>query len=658
MTEMSEYGKPMSESELAGIIQNMISTSTGADQDDITGERSKALDYYFGRSPGAVGDGRSSAVSTDVADTVEALLAQIMPSFSEDSVATFEALGPQDDKQAQLESDFVNYQIMERNDGFRMFYQAIKDALILRNGILKIYIEEKEKIVTQTYPDATTETMQMLLMENPNRTFNTTDRGLEVKTMTPLRRLKVEAVDVNKFVVKSDTRSVDMQECDFCAQSHTYTQTDLLEMGYDPLVVDELLQTDDTDTQVSELARNQSDTEDTHYWYERSLRPIEVWESYIVVDYDGDGVGELRRVISSNRTILENEPVQWVPYAVGTPFINAHRWVGISLFDKLREIQNQKTQVLRQYIDNMYYNNNRRSGLLENAVNLEDWTNSLPGGGVRMKRPDAIVPLPVDDIGPSCIQLMTYLDKMRSERAGASLDMQTEGMTVGGDTAHGVERQMSFKEMLAALITKTLAETLIKQTYLLVHKTMKAFMAEPMQARIGGQWQQTNPAEWQEREHVSIDVGMSPSERTRQSQALLTVLSQQVTAMQQGLEGVLVTPAQIYNTLIDYCRCYGLSAPDQYWTDPASPPAQQAGMQKSMAAQQERAKTDRYAQSVIDIEAFKAQSEALKDARDYEFQVAERLLESEEKQAEIDQSTEELNEAQRDYESGAKPQGE
>ena len=123
---------PITDQDLAALIRQEISVALGSDQDDLTGNRAEALDYYYGRRPGNASEGRSSAISNDVADMVEALLAQIMPTFTGDEVATFEAESPDDEQQAQVETDLVNYQIMERCDGYQVFYASVKNALLLR----------------------------------------------------------------------------------------------------------------------------------------------------------------------------------------------------------------------------------------------------------------------------------------------------------------------------------------------------------------------------------------------------------------------------------------------------------------------------------------------------------------------------------------------
>src|SRR5262249_33418613 len=75
-------------------------------------ERAAPLDYCRGdmsRDMPAP-DGRSRAVSTDVADTVEGLMPALMDIFTGgDEVVRFEPVGPEDVAAAEQETDYVNH---------------------------------------------------------------------------------------------------------------------------------------------------------------------------------------------------------------------------------------------------------------------------------------------------------------------------------------------------------------------------------------------------------------------------------------------------------------------------------------------------------------------------------------------------------------------
>jgi hypothetical protein len=124
----------------------------------LSSDRSDAMDYYLGDMskdmPAA--EGRSQAVSTDVADTIEGLMPSLMDIFcGSDEVVRFEPVGPEDEEAAQQETDYVNHVFMQQNPGFMVLYSFIKDALLQKNGIVKVWWEEGEQEEYETYYDLT-----------------------------------------------------------------------------------------------------------------------------------------------------------------------------------------------------------------------------------------------------------------------------------------------------------------------------------------------------------------------------------------------------------------------------------------------------------------------------------------------------------------------
>ena len=121
-------------------------------------ERADAMDYYLGdmRKDMPAQDGRSRAVSSDVADTIEGLMPNLMDIFAgSDEVVRFEPVGPEDEAAASQETDYVNHVFMQQNPGFLILYAFVKDALLSKVGIVKVWWEEREEEERETYYDLT-----------------------------------------------------------------------------------------------------------------------------------------------------------------------------------------------------------------------------------------------------------------------------------------------------------------------------------------------------------------------------------------------------------------------------------------------------------------------------------------------------------------------
>jgi hypothetical protein len=128
-------------------------------------ERADAMDYYLGdmRKDMPAQDGRSRAVSSDVADTIEGLMPNLMDIFAgSDEVVRFEPVGPEDEAAASQETDYVNHVFMQQNPGFMILYSFIKDALLSKVGIVKVWWEEREEEERETYYDLTDDQFALL----------------------------------------------------------------------------------------------------------------------------------------------------------------------------------------------------------------------------------------------------------------------------------------------------------------------------------------------------------------------------------------------------------------------------------------------------------------------------------------------------------------
>ena len=79
-----------------------------------------------------------------MSDTIEGLMPVLMEIFAGgDDVVQFAPFGPEDVQAAQQETDYVNYVFNQKNPGFMVLYSFIKDALLSKIGIVKVWTEKE-----------------------------------------------------------------------------------------------------------------------------------------------------------------------------------------------------------------------------------------------------------------------------------------------------------------------------------------------------------------------------------------------------------------------------------------------------------------------------------------------------------------------------------
>lgn len=135
-----------------------LSALAGMQDAKLAANRADSMAYYNGdmSKDMPAQDGRSKAVSTDVADVIEGLMPNLMDIFAgSDEVVKFEPVGPEDEEAAQQETDYINHVFMQQNEGFMVLYSFIKDALLQKIGLVKVWWDEHEQEERETYYDLT-----------------------------------------------------------------------------------------------------------------------------------------------------------------------------------------------------------------------------------------------------------------------------------------------------------------------------------------------------------------------------------------------------------------------------------------------------------------------------------------------------------------------
>lgn len=637
----------MTEPELKAIIEQQLARSDWFENTELEQTHRRALDAYFGRDRPAHVEGRSNAVSMDVADAVESLAADIMPAFNFDEIAAFDANGALDVEQAALESQICN-RYLKINHGRIEIQSAIRNALLLRNGILMVHVETQQQVDHERYealsdlelqavqaPTASNQAVKITALKRNADDAELTD--INLTRTTEFKKLRIESVDPANMIVPREFTSIFLDAAELVGRRMFLTRSELVAMGFDRAKIDALGSTQ-SDWKTSSLARNRDRT--TPHWdrVDRSQNRIETFELYIKVDWDNDGIAELRKVLYAGGmtagVILKHEPWPFQPFAAGTPFLIPQRFWGLSVYDKIIEIEVRKSQALRQYEDNLSNANFNELVVVDGDMNMPDAQARRPGGIIRADSPNAVQPIPVIDTGSASRAWLAYLDEMRSERVGATLDLQSADFQIAGESASGVERQIRPKEQLAQLLCHTLGETLIAETFRLIHFTLREFMPAVAEFPVApNRFVSATPGEWPARGEVSVIAGMSNAERIERRATMDTMLLQMEKLHSAGFNDVLVNFETYHAALLDWTKAGGISSPRRYWLDPRQPEQQQAMQAKQQAAQQQaeeqRKLTERIFQTEVLIGDRDNQTKIFEQARQLRFDYWKETLKSE-----------------------------
>jgi hypothetical protein len=554
-------------------------------------ERAAALDYYLGdmsRDMPAP-DGRSRAVSTDVSDTVEGLMPSLMDIFTAgDEVVRFEPVGPEDVQGAEQETDYINHVFMQQNPGFLVLYSFIKDALLSKVGVVKVWWETREEHERETYLDQPADAFA-LIVANPavEVTAHTEHDGLHdvtVETRRSYECARVEGVPPEEFGIARNARCI--RDTDYCFHDVLKSEARLIEQGYDreqvkrlpSYSIDDTIEAQARDT-VDEGTLKEGDSLNS------ASRQIRVTEHYVRMDYEGNDKPALYRVTTAGGEgeVLERdgEPdvIQEaaIPFAAMTPVIVTHRFFGRSIADLVMDIQRIKTALLRSLLDNAYLANNPRTEVAEShatETTLDDLLVSRPGGIVRTKTPGGLAVIQHPDIGGHVFPLLQYQDATREWRTGVSRQGQgVDPNALQNQVATIANQMFDAAQAKVKLIARIFAETGIRDLFSLLHAVVRKHGSQAQTVRLRNQWVTVDPRDWKARNDMTINVGLGAGGKTEQLAHLTSLIGLQKEALAAG-KANLVSDDNLYNSAKEFTKLVGLKNVDRYFTDPKtqSPP--------------------------------------------------------------------------------------
>lgn len=585
--EVTPISKGMTDDELCLLIDRESQNAMGYN-DLLADARKKGLEFYLGEATGALSppevDGRSSVVSKDLMDVVEWIMPSAMRLFTgTDEVATFQPDGPDDEKGATDATRLVQHVIMEQNEGFRVLHDAIKNCLIQRMAIVKVYCDDAEEERHERYDGLDELGIEALSADQSIEIVDIQPReqGLfyvEVKQKLKVKKHICEGVPPEEFGMSKEAKTI--EDARYVEHKVKRTKSELISMGYDAKLVDDLGD-DSRSAQYSgeEAVRRVLDdswTSNIDSAATDAEEEFTLTEAYIRCDFDGDGISEYRKVIKAGTTILENEITDDHPFALFSPVLMPYRPIGLSMYDLTEDIVRIKTALTRQTLDSAYLAVNNRTAIVEGRVNMDDLLNPRVGGFVRVKDQDAMRELTTPFVGSAGLAVIEYFNKVRDTRTGATAFNQgVAGTELGGSAigSNGVQDMMASAMQRIELMLRVISETGIKRVWKLMLKSLQQYQDRPMQLKVNGRWLEMNPREWKNNYRLTLSVGVAATSRQQHIGNIMQILTLQEKAIQAGL----ADPKTIHNALSRLTEAMGFRDADQFWTNPQSAPPQQEG---------------------------------------------------------------------------------
>jgi len=294
-----------------------------------------------------------------------------------------------------------------------------------------------------------------------------------------------------------------------------------------------------------------------------SMREVWLFECYLPIDCDMDGIAEWRKITIAGNAILENVSVDGPPFADLCPCPIPGLFYGRGLADLGMPTQYVNTGLTRSLIDNVNVQVNGRTWAIESQVNISDLLTNRPGGVVRVKSANAVGALQQGLMdGNGAYQLLQFMDDKGSERAG--ITKYTQGMDADSlnHTATGIKSITSRADMRVQLVARSFAETGVKKLFSLIQKEMMRHQDQRMTFQVNGNWTDVDPRVWHNQYIMRANVGLGTGDQGQKVAGLMQLGQVQQALLPMGM----VTPENMFNSASDLVDALQLGVPERYFT--------------------------------------------------------------------------------------------
>ena len=600
-------------------------------------ERAESTEYYLGNEPEATSTLQSEFISTDVRDTVLFMLPNIMRTFfGTKKVVEFVPNGPEDIPLAEQQTDYINYIVQQKNQGFNVMYSAFKDALVRKTGFVKGFWDDSITASTHEYTGLDPQSYQALVLD-PNveiveesvtmETITTLDpvSGEEVVQEIPamyditIRRVKaknqvcLEAIPPEEVLISRHAR--DIKSASYVAHRMIKSVSELVAMGYDQDEIEEYASYAgtalDPESYDEQQARNPFDNMVYPDRNDSGGKDVLYIEHYLFYDFDGDGIDERIRVCTVGDGLHVLNVEQWddLPIVMFCPDPEPHTAIGSCPADYLKPIQAAKSQIMRDTLDSLGHSIFPRMAVVEGQVNIDDVLNTDIGQPIRVRAPGMVQPFSVPFVGKEAFPVLGYLDESKENRTGvskASAGLNADALQ--SSTKAAVAATMSGAQGRIELICRHFAEGGMKDLFTLINNLVIKHQNAQDVFRLNGKFVPVDPRYWNTDKDLVVNVAISKSSDEEKFAILGSVAGKQEQILQTlGPSNPMVSLQQYANTLSRMIEMAGFKDPESFINTevPPLPPAPQETKPDAaeLLAQAEAQKAQVQAQkAIIDAE--------------------------------------------------------
>lgn len=621
-----KVNETMTDEDLVNTVRYEFSHSLGLPGGEIAKERDLAWSRYCRDPLGNEIEGESQAMTSDVQEVMDGMLAGLMRLFAQaDNLCIFEPNGPEDVAAAEQETEFVTHVFWKDNPhSFVQLFFWMFNVLYAKVGIAMAWWDDSKSVTEEDWEGLTPEKIEeMTVLEGQNKNLimipvlrsdpyqkpvMTKDpaTGQEVEVQVEVfdvvfrrteikRRASWQTVPPEQFRISKDADGPYTSCGSMRGIERLMTRSKLVQMGFDRDFVAKLPAAGVAS--AASTAKDPSRPQETQQMpsgtgaipgKDKSREEVLYQMAYLEIDYDGDGIAELRQVHLAGGELLKwangrgpakagglaNMMVHRDPFHVLIAHPMPHQFFGRAPADDEVGTQEVTATLLRQTLNNLYRSNNPMNGVAEYGLTestLDDLATQQIGGTVRFARnPNEVwAPMTVPYTAQHSFGMLDYFDQKKFERHGIHGDAEALDVNALKNIQKTVMNSaMDIREEKRLLVASFFAETGIKSLLLHLHELILRHQDQKRVFRLRNDWVEVDIEQWRHRSDMTANIGVGLGTRDQQSMMLEKVSDMQMALRDGGMGNLLVKPKHLYNTAVEITKLARIADPNRHFADP------------------------------------------------------------------------------------------
>lgn len=629
------------------IVMRESASAIGAPGGRLSADRAKLKKRYLGYGYGVDDDREKRRLSTyvdrTVMETVEWAMPGLMRIFAGgDEIIRFEPRTPAQEQAAADATLYVNQVVFGRSM-FRLIHDTLKDGLYQRVGWCLAHAPRQEKQTVDRFDGLSSDEAQALIAEAESQGGTAEVQqypdasvpggmacAVTVRRRVVTHDVRLDPVPSENVLVSSEAE--DVEHARFIAHWEIRTATQLMQEGYSRDAIDELPvygSEDDPEERSVGFGVNgdTSDTEETDAFENRRFK---VYEAWLDVDLNGDGMAEKAKVVyvgdgpDTKILSVEEWPLYRAPLFAACSVPMPHQVVGLCLADLVSDVQDLRTDLTRSYLDALSFAN---AGELvaDYGPNQTGWIDidSLlsrgPGAVHRVRGGASLSPLPVATSASEAVQGLQLTDQLVERRSGVTSRTQSLDADALQNTATGASIMEEAINQRLEMIARVYAEMFFKPLGRYVLNLLHRYHDKAVQVRLKGRFMDFDPRKWDPDMDISVAVGLGTGSRQKMLAAYQQILQVQQSFIAQLSTASPVRLSNIIYTCHKMVEAAGLEAPERFFgTEEDAKRAEQLILQQKQSGQM-----DPLTAAKVQVEKVKAQTALQKAQLDMQIKQAQ-----------------------------------